>query len=256
MGLFGKLFDKKECSFCDNEIGLFGNRKLEDGNMCKECAKKLSPWFSDRRSSTVAQIEEQLAYREENKKAVEAFNVTLSLGTDMKVLMDEDAGKFMVTRERNLIEANPDVLDFSQVTGCILDIDEHQTEEMREDNEGNEVSFHPPRYFYSYDFRMIIKVNHPYFDEISFNLNNSDVEINPHNGMTTRPNPQSNPDYREYEDMGREIKEILTQARRQVREDARAAAAPKTAVMCPYCGATTMPDANGCCEYCGGALNG
>ena len=95
MGLFGKLFDKKECSFCDNEIGLFGNRKLEDGNMCKECAKKLSPWFSDRRSSTVAQIEEQLAYREENKKAVEAFNVTLSLGTDMKVLMDEDAGKFI-----------------------------------------------------------------------------------------------------------------------------------------------------------------
>lgn len=256
MGLFGKLFDKKECSFCDNEIGLFGNRKLEDGNMCKECAKKLSPWFSDRRSSTVAQIEEQLAYREENKKAVEAFNVTLSLGTDMKVLMDEDAGKFMVTRERNLMEANPDVIDFSQVTGCILDIDEHQTEEMREDNEGNEVSFRPPRYFYSYDFRMIIKVNHPYFDEISFNLNTSDVEINPHNGMTTRPNPQSNPDYREYEDMGREIKEILTQARRQVREDARAAAAPKTAVTCPYCGATTMPDANGCCEYCGGALNG
>ena len=56
--------------------------------------------------------------------------------------------------------------------------------------------------------------------------------------------------------MGREIKEILTQARRQVREDARAAAAPKTAVICPCCGATTMPDANGCCEYCGGALNG
>ena len=74
MGLFGKLFDKKECSICGKEIGLLGNRKLEDGNMCKECAAKLSPWFSDRRSSTVAEIEEQLAYRDENKKAVEAFN--------------------------------------------------------------------------------------------------------------------------------------------------------------------------------------
>lgn len=255
MGLFGKLFDKKECSICGNEIGLLGNRKLEDGNMCKECAAKLSPWFSDRRSSTVAQIEEQLAYREENKKAVEAFNVTLSLGTNMKVLMDEDAGKFMVTRERNIKDANPDVLDFSQVTGCILDIEEHQREETRKDNEGNEVSYRPPRYFYSYDFHMVIKVNHPYFDEIAFDLNSSDVEINPHNGTSTRPNPQMNPDYREYEEMGREIKEILTQARRQVREDARAAAAPKTAVICPCCGATTMPDANGCCEYCGGALN-
>lgn len=254
MGFFSKLFDKKECAICGKEIGMFGNRKLEDGNMCKDCAAKLSPWFSERRSSTVAEIEEQLAYREENKKAVEAFNVTLSLGTGMKVLMDENAGKFMVTRERNFKNANPDVLDFSQVTGCQLDIEEHRTEETREDKEGNEISYQPPRYYYSYDFHMVIRVNHPYFDEISFNLNSSDVEINPDRGTSVRPNPQMNPDYREYEEMGKEIKEILTQARRQVREEAKAAAAPKTAMTCPCCGATTIPDANGCCEYCGGAI--
>ena len=50
MGLFGKLFEKKECSVCGGEIGLLGNRKLEDGNLCKDCAAKLSPWFSDRRA--------------------------------------------------------------------------------------------------------------------------------------------------------------------------------------------------------------
>ena len=60
MGLFGKLFEKKECSVCGGEIGLLGNRKLEDGNLCKGCAAKLSPWFSDRRQSTVAEIQEQL----------------------------------------------------------------------------------------------------------------------------------------------------------------------------------------------------
>lgn len=53
MGLFGNLFEKKICSVCGEEIGLLGNRKLEDGNLCKNCAKKLSPWFSDRRHSTV-----------------------------------------------------------------------------------------------------------------------------------------------------------------------------------------------------------
>ena len=37
---------------------------------------------------------------------------------------------------------------------------------------------------------------------------------------------------------------------------AAAAAAPKAAVTCPYCGATTTPDASGCCEFCGGAING
>ena len=73
MGLFdkiGKAFEKKECAFCGGEIGMLGNRKLEDGNMCKKCAAKLSPFFSDRRRSTVADIQAQLDYREENKKAV------------------------------------------------------------------------------------------------------------------------------------------------------------------------------------------
>jgi len=38
MGFFSKLFEKKECAFCGGEIGMLGNRKLEDGNMCKTCA--------------------------------------------------------------------------------------------------------------------------------------------------------------------------------------------------------------------------
>ena len=49
---------------------------------------------------------------------------------------------------------------------------------------------------------------------------------------------------------------MLTQVREDVREKIEQEAAPKAAVTCPYCGATTTPDANGCCEYCGGAVNG
>ena len=52
MGLFD-VFKKKECCICGNEVGLIGNRKLEDGNMCSKCAKQLSPWFDDRRHSTM-----------------------------------------------------------------------------------------------------------------------------------------------------------------------------------------------------------
>ena len=69
-----------------------------------------------------------------------------------------------------------------------------------------------------------------------------------------KPNPRLCPDYVEFEEMGREIKEILTSARKEAREQAAAAAAPKMAVTCPWCGATTTPDASGCCEYCGGAV--
>ena len=72
MGLFD-VFKKKECCICGNEVGLLGNRKLEDGNMCSKCAKKLSPWFEDRRGSTVQQIREQLEYRGENEKKLKYF---------------------------------------------------------------------------------------------------------------------------------------------------------------------------------------
>ena len=47
------LFDKKNCDICGEKIGLLGNRKLDDGNLCKNCAKKLSPWFEERRHSTI-----------------------------------------------------------------------------------------------------------------------------------------------------------------------------------------------------------
>ena len=176
MALFGKLFEKKQCDLCGGDIGLMGNRKLEDGNCCKECAAKLSPWFSERRSSTVEDIRGQLEYREANQEKVTAFHVTRTLGESTKVMLDEDAGKFIVTSARNWQNVNPDVLAFSDVTGCNLDIDENRTEIQYKDKEGKRQSFNPKRYAYSYNFYIVIHVNHPYFNEIRFRLNNSSVD--------------------------------------------------------------------------------
>ncbi len=257
MGLFGKLFEKKECSICGGEIGLLGNRKLEDGNMCGDCANKLSPWFQDRRQSTVEEILEQLDYREANLKKVEAFEATRILGQKKKVYLDEDKMQFIVTENKNFKENNPDVLDFSQVTGVELDTRHSRTEEKRQTPGGEFVSYNPPRYTYSYDFDIVIHVNHPYFEEMRFQLNKYSVRIEEsgRRGLFSSNGPTDHPDYREYEEMGYEIKQALTEGRRMSRE-AAAAAATKQAVTCPWCGATTMPDANGCCEYCGGSVNG
>ena len=57
MGLFDR-FKKQDCEICGKEVGMFGYKKLEDGEICKDCVKLLSPWFDDRRHSTVAQIKE------------------------------------------------------------------------------------------------------------------------------------------------------------------------------------------------------
>lgn len=257
MGLFGKMFEKKICAICGGEIGMLGNRKLEDGNMCKKCAAKLSPWFSDRRRSTVDNIKEQLSYREANKEEVAKFNVTRTYGAGTKVYLDEDNRKFMVTSSnpRKFAEDNPDVLDYSMVTGVDIDIEENSSEDMREDGDGNSESYNPPRYFYSYDFNIVIRVNNPYFDEMKFRLNSSDVDITPNGGVPAnmKPYPESNQDYSEYKRMAEEIKQALTSARQQVRDEAAAAKVPKQAVVCQCCGASTIPDANGRCEYCGGA---
>lgn len=255
MGFFGKLFEKKNCDICGGEIGLLGNRKLEDGNLCKECAKKLSPWFSDRRQSTVEEIRAQLEYREANRTEVQKFHVTRTLGLGTKVLLDEDAGKFLVTSAQRWQEANPDILDFSQVTGCDVDIDESKTEEKRKLPDGKEVSYNPPRYHYSYEFNLSIHVNSPWFDKIRFRLGN-DVEVDAVGGrFGMSVNPRQNVEYQERERMANEIRNALTQVRRQVRKQAEEAAAPKQAVTCPWCGATTTPDESGRCEFCGGSVN-
>ena len=269
MGLFD-AFKKKNCDICGGEIGLLGNRKLEDGNMCKNCAKKLSSWFDERRHSTIAQINEQLAYREANKEKVAAFRTTRVFGESTKLYLDEDAGVFLVSGEKESAwdEENPDVVPFSDVTGVDIDVDESRTEHKRENAEGEMVSYNPPRYTYYYNFDVIINVRHPYFDDMQFRLNRSSVDID-NFGTGFRPttgigrfvnsmssfNPDSYPEYQRYVKLGEEIKEALLNVRQQARDASAAAAAPKQAATCPWCGATTTPDANGCCEYCGGAVN-
>lgn len=77
------------------------------------------------------------------------------------------------------------------------------------------VSYNPPRYKYSYDFYMIIRVNTRYFDEIKFKLNSSSVEVDmkgrpmantmmgmvgqmPLSGQTSTDPRMADPDYAEF----------------------------------------------------------
>ena len=284
------LFDKKYCDICGEKIGLLGNRKLEDGNLCKDCAKKLSPWFSDRRRSTVEDIKGQLAYREENREKAAQFRTTRSFGEDWKVLLDEEHRWFTVTRARDLAEANPDILDFDAITGCRMDIDESRTELTREDADGKDVSYVPPRYEYSYDFDVIISVRHPYFDEMRFRLNDSSVYYEPaamqqrpmmgqmgqmQRPMPGRPQPMQRPmmgqpmgmnrmandvnpencmEYRKYRQMGDEICQALEQARSGGKQPA--GAAPEENIIMREAAQDIPAAGPWTCPACGGANTG
>ena len=152
-------------------LGLLGNRKLDDGNLCKDCAKKLSPWFEDRRHSTVEDIKRQLEYREKNKKAVMDFCITRQINTrNYNVFIDDNKGNFTVARKLDVNE-NPDIVPLSAVVQCRVDVERQQNEETYTTKDGETVSYQPPVYKYEFDYTMRIKVKTPWFDDMDFRLN-------------------------------------------------------------------------------------
>ena len=177
------LFDKKYCDICGEKIGLFGNRKLEDGNLCKDCARKLSPFFSERRNSTVEDIKRQLAYRAENEKKLAGFAPSMTFDGSKKVYIDPIGERFIVTGASNWRSSNPDLIAFSQVCG---------------DPDGNRKSYAPPRYACDYEFNVTIRVDSPWFDEIELELSDGN-----------RPDSRYTDLYREYERKMHELADIL-----------------------------------------------
>jgi len=260
------LFDKKICDICGEKIGLLGNRKVEDGNVCKNCAKKLSPFFSERRKSTLADIRAQLAYREANKAAVAAFRCTRSFGTGKKVMIDDNTGKFMVTDGKKIAEENPDVMDLSQVRSSRFDVRESSTEITFKDADGNNTSYSPRRYRHRYDFYMDIDVDSPWFDKIRYALNTNLIEIDDMGlGASIlsrgREGSRGGFEYNQCEALANDIVSALMTGNRPVTDHMGVPApapapvqAPEPPKMktCPYCGFTGFPNDQGNCFSCGG----
>lgn len=266
MALFGKLFEKKVCSICGGDIGLLGNRKLADGNCCKKCAAKLSRWFEDRRESTVVQIKEQIAYREKNAEELKDFVVSTVIGEYEKMYIetvDDVPTRFFITSDSDYLSENPDIIPFADVISCTLDIDENEEELMRENAEGESVSYNPPRFEHHYNFYidMVIR-NNPYFDSIRFNINDDDVTLETvRGGAVGRAPIARNPAhsrqserYKQYEQMGKDICQAVEDARRGVQVQKAAAAAEEASkpAFCPACGAPAG-DSN-FCQFCGSRL--
>lgn len=193
------LFDKKYCDICSAKIGLLGNRKLEDGNMCKECASKLSPLFNERRSSTVEEIKEQLAYREENKTKLNSFNPDMCFGESKKIYVDIKSKKFIVTSTSKWREYNPDIIDFSQIINIETNIEEDKEEIYYKDEAGHDRSYNPPRYICEYLFMVTMYVNSPWFDKIELELSDGNRPDSPYTDL-----------YRKYEKDFHSIKSVLT----------------------------------------------
>ena len=269
MGFFKKLFEKKECSVCGGEIGLLGNRKLEDGNLCKNCARKLSPWFEDRRESTVDQIKEQLAYREANERELANFRVSRILGDFYKMYIEEVNGvptRFLVSDADSYMDENPDIIAFKDVLSCVVDIEADEEEVKQDGPDGKKISYNPPRYETQYDFCIQMQIgNNPYFDDIRFKINSETVLLKTR-GATTGSflgmsftgapvdvsDPREKERHKKYTAMCQQIEEVVRCSRQQPQAaaPAEAPAAPQSGPkFCQSCGAPA--DGGKFCQSCG-----
>ena len=260
MGLFDR-FKKQDCEICGKEVGMFGYKKLKDGEICKDCVKLLSPWFEERRESTVAQIKEQLAYRARNAEALKDFHPTKTFGASYHMFVEERSGvpyRFCVSRSEDYVKENADLVLFENVEEVIIDIEDQRCEVYEKDGE-NEVSYEPPRYDYSYEFRVSLLIkNTPWFDNIHFQLNRENPEIFGQEDMDGPNNVEAHAEvmeptgdvfavkYLRYKRMCNEIEAMVNHPGAPVRE---AAPAPK---FCPNCGAPA--DGGKFCQSCGSKL--
>ena len=181
MGLFDR-FKKQDCEICGKEVGMFGYKKLEDGEICKDCVKLLSPWFEERRHSTVAQIKEQLAYREQNAKAHENFTISRKIGDEEYFMYIEEVSgvptRFFVTSKSDYKAENPDIISFKDVASCVTDIQVRDEEMKQRNSEGQMVSYRPARFKHHHDFYIKMEIrNNPYFNEIKFRINGSCITL-------------------------------------------------------------------------------
>ncbi len=281
MGLFDR-FKKQDCEICGKEVGMFGYKKLEDGEICKDCVKLLSPWFDDRRHSTVAQIKEQLALREENKAALNSFRPTVAYGERYTLRAEVVNGvptRFVVAQTNDFKAENADIINFKDVTSFNIDVTEHDKELKRRNSQGDMVSYVPPRYEYSYNFYAEIHLNHPYINKIRFEINRDTINletIERRSGLGINLfgsgfDPSLYPEYRHYRNECDEMEELfragmqgmalaghapvsqpVVQTAPVQQPVAAPAPAPTGPKFCPNCGAPA--DGGKFCQSCGSKM--
>jgi len=145
-------FLTKICSLCGASIFSLAGNSLQDGCYCKQCKAKLSPFFTHQKNLTVSDIRNQLERREANEQLWRQFVATKTIGSHSKLLIDENSGHFVLLAPQKAEDSTPDVILFSQLLNCSVEITEEKTEVKYRDFNDKLKSYAPPYYAYSYDF--------------------------------------------------------------------------------------------------------
>lgn len=186
------LFKKENCCLCGGKTGML-DKKCLSGKVCKECVKKMSPWFDDYKNSIAGALDAQRMGREIDAGLIQAkmYNFPKIFGEFGVILIDEkekrfiafpDTSKGLFGNQRkvksidDVIDLGPDIIRFDQVENFEIDIKEMTREEKQTVN-GQQVSYNPPHILYMETFTLRMKINHPYVKSIYIQLNDGAVQI-------------------------------------------------------------------------------
>ncbi len=184
------LFKKEKCCLCGGKTGML-DKKCLSGKVCKDCVKKMSPWFSDYKNSLAGALDAQRMGREIDAGLVKIYNFSKIFGEFGVILIDEKEKKFVafpdtsnglfgnqrkVSSIDDVIDLGPDIIRFEQVEDFEIDITETSREEKQTVN-GQQVSYNPPHILYMETFTLRMKINHPYVKSVYIQLNDGAVQI-------------------------------------------------------------------------------
>ena len=167
MGLFGK----KVCGICGKELGLLGHKKLNDGDICKECLSYASPWLTGRRGLTIADMQAHLDYRRLNQDNLQYFKESDRAVADNMVVSVDATNKCLIMAHNAAgLRANPDIIYLDQITGVTAEIRENFSHIHREHPEPHEEEN------YDYYFQVHMYLTHEWIPEISMSVNTFSID--------------------------------------------------------------------------------
>ena len=109
--------NENTCCLCGEPLSRYGNKKIKDGMLCRNCIKAASPWLSDEdyEKLTLEEYKEHLAYREANLEKVKAFKDEKSVEGKYALHLDEGKKEFLISKRKDFVKENADVVSFDDI---------------------------------------------------------------------------------------------------------------------------------------------
>ena len=110
--------NEKTCSLCGQPLSRYGNKKILDGVLCRNCIKAASSWLSDEDylKLSLDDYRKHLEYREKNREKLDAFEADKSVDGKYSLYLDSKDQEFLISKRKDYKKDNADVIDLDDIS--------------------------------------------------------------------------------------------------------------------------------------------